>query len=115
MGRTTGPTAGEINGCQSITRTFLDGSKITTIEYAVVPTLGEQAFAEEGDSGALVFGADSRKFLIWGGPKAPVDGPPQNISVSQVVYVTPLKAVIDDIQRTLALTHPGVKFEVELL
>lgn len=101
MGRTTGPTIGISSGCQAfiqVYRSFL--APVRSIEDVITPHSSMERFAAPGGSGALVCDAHCKGTSMIGGNCSKKN--PEAVSVEDVVFVTPIKAIIHDMQAKLA-------------
>ncbi|OIW23093.1 hypothetical protein CONLIGDRAFT_686865 [Coniochaeta ligniaria NRRL 30616] len=114
LGRTTGPTVGEVSSCRAVTRT----GSVTSVETTLVPKpdLGvPEAFAWKGDSGAAVFAGDGTPHsMVWGAPRQSTEAGEAYLGLAGVVCATPIEAVLRDIQERLAGMNPDVEVRVYL-
>lgn len=116
MGRTTGATAGTVNGCRAVVSVYgSERGPVHSIELAIIPvTSGELAvFAYNGDSGALVYNARGHgDSMVWG--RAMQEGQPL-LDVSRIAFATPVTGILQDIRATVEKMNPGQTVEVDML
>jgi hypothetical protein len=114
MGRTTGPTMGIYHVCRPVVQVYKSlRQPVRSIEDVFIPCPGVERFAKKGDSGALVYdGQGAGRWMVWGGliTQAPVE-----VDVERVVWATPMKAILGDVEAKLALRHGHSGFQVTLL
>ena len=115
LGRTTGATAGTINGCRAETRVYTSRrSPVHSTELVILPHAldGATIFAYDGDSGALVYnGVGKADSMIWG--RTLQDGQPL-LDLSRIVFATPVPIILDSIKATVQKMNAGVDVKVVL-
>ena len=93
------------SGCRAVIqvyRSFL--APVRSIEDVITPHSSMERFAAPGDSGALVYDAHGKgTSMIWGELQ---QKNLEAVAVGDVVFVTPIRAIIHDIQAKLA-RHTG--------
>ena len=93
-GRTTGETKGEVNGC--VLQQWSTEDKRRTIEICVCGDKDDgSGFARRGDSGSLVVTEDTDSDELYG------VGLLTGLSVKGLGIVSPLWAVLEDVERNL--------------
>jgi hypothetical protein len=108
MGRTTGRTAGRLNGSLAETRVYNGGHLVVQSTEEVIVPAGVDRVAMSGDSGALVYTGSGPHSMIWGGtvPKCAANGQGSFTDLG-VVFATPLDAVVEDIAARLTEKYGG--------
>lgn len=116
MGRTTGPTAGKVNGCHAVVRVYESGREsVCSTELVIVPVQAgsPEGFASHGDSGALVWNGQGKPdSMVWGHLQQ--ERQQWLTDVSQIAFATPLPSILEDIKATVQETFPGQTVEVAL-
>lgn len=121
MGRTTGPTAGVVDGCRAWTCIYKNGAlAITSSELVIRPSqlvAGDPRFAYYGDSDALVYDMAKPHSLVWGGVDQTVSHNASQpfLILDKLVFATRLDSVLGSIENTFAQMHPGEEVKVEFL
>lgn len=116
MGRTTGATAGTVNGCRAVTCFYAsERDPVHSTELAIIPFRPDSpaTFAHDGDSGALVHNARGEgELMVWG---RMLQGGQPLLEISWIAFATPLVGILQDIKATVEKMNPGQSVEVVML
>jgi len=103
------------HGCRPVVQMIKSSQQqpVRSIEDVFIPCPGVERFAKTGDSGALVYDArGAGQWMIWGGL---IQQAPAQVDAERVVWATPIKAILGDIEAKLALRLGHGAFQVTLL
>ncbi len=105
---------GKVHACEMVQQLFLSNGPVRSTETLIMAhrssSGGPQSFAQNGDSGALIYDAEGVGIAtVWGAISSPA---PLAFGVHEAVIVTPIMSIHEDIIATCAVKYGPNKFKI---